>query len=441
MATRDGAGEPKEKMPVVKLTAAKLQNLNLASGTPMELWDELSPGLCLRVLASGRATWTVRYRPHSGDGYKRLTLGRYPAVGLADARQRAERCRVQISDGKDPQAERKEKRNAATLHELIERYLAEEVEPKRKPRTYDLYTWYFWKNIAPKLGTRKAATITRLDVAKLHRDIGVERPVTANRATVALSGVFTWAGKHGLLPESFNPARGIEKFREEPKERYLTTEELSRLGNALRIAETAGLPWPRRADRKPSRHDRRPENQRTVFSAYVTAAIRLLLFTGCRLREILHLRWSEIDFERGLLLLPDSKTGRKVVMLNAAALDVLENLDQLGDYVIAGDADDKPRADLKRPWDLITAYAKLAGVRIHDLRHTHASVGAGAGLGLPIIGKLLGHRNAETTARYAHLDADPLRKASNRIGDTIASAMAGCRPAAQIIDLTERKTA
>ncbi len=419
-------------MSVAKLTAAKLQNLDLSSGIASELWDERTPGLCLRVLASGRATWTVRYRPHSGDGYKRIALGRYPAVGLADARQRAERCRVQVSDGKDPQAERKQKRNAATLNDLMERYLAEEVKPKKKPRTLELYTWYFWKIIGPKLGARKAGTITRSDVAKLHREVGAERSVTANRAIVALSGVFSWAGKYNLAPEGFNPARGIEKFREQAHERYLTTEELARLGDALRLAETDGLPWPRKADRKPSRHDRRPENCRTVFGPYVTAAIRLLLFTGCRLREILHLRWTEIDFDRGLLLLPDSKTGRKVVMLNAAALDILNNLDPLGEYVIAGDADDKPRADLKRPWDLLVAYAKLEGVRIHDLRHTHASVGAGAGLGLPIIGKLLGHRHAETTARYAHLDADPLRKASNQIAETILAAMGNEQPAVQI---------
>jgi hypothetical protein len=271
-------------MPVVNLTAAKLQNLDLSSGKTLELWDARTAGLCLRVLPSGRATWTVRYRPHSGDGYKRMTLGHYPAVGLADARARAERCRVQVSDGKDPQSERKEKRQAATLTELMERYLAEEVGPKRKPRTYELYTWYFWKIVGPKLGTRKAGTITRSDVAKMHREIGTDRQVTANRAIVALSGVFTWAGKHNLLPENFNPARGIEKFREQPHERYLTSDELARLGNALRIGETAGLPWPRKAYRKPSRHDRRPENWRTVLSLYSTAAIRLLLFTGCRLR-------------------------------------------------------------------------------------------------------------------------------------------------------------
>ncbi len=427
-------------MPVANLTAAKLQNLDLSSGKLLELWDTRAPGLCLRVLPSGRATWTVRYRPHSGDGYKRISLGHYPAVGLAEARQRAERCRVQVSDGKDPQAERKEKRNAATLNELIERYLEEEVAPKRKPRTYELYAWYFWKIIGPKLGTRKAGTITRSDVAKLHREIGAKRPVTSNRAIVALSGVFSWAGKHGLLPEAFNPARGVEKFREEPHERYLTTEELSRLGNALRIAETAGLPWPRKPDRKPSRHDRLPENRHTVPSPYATAAIRLLLFTGCRLREILHLRWNEIDFERGILLLPDSKTGRKVVMLNAAAIDVLKKLQPLGEFVIAGDADDKPRTDLKRPWTMLTAYAGLQGLRIHDLRHTHASIGAGAGLGLPIIGKLLGHRHPETTARYAHLDADPLRKASNRIAETIAAALGATVPDSNVVPLPARKT-
>jgi integrase len=428
-------------MSVANLTAAKLRNLNRSSGIPAELWDERTPGLCLRVLASGRATWTLRYRPHSGDGYKRISLGQYPAVGLADARQRAERCRVQVSDGHDPQAERKTKRDSATLNELIERYLAEEVEPKKKPRTFDLYTWYFCKIIGPKLGTRKAATITRSDVAKLHRDIGVDRPATANRAVVALSGVFTYAGRHNTVPENFNPARGIEKFREEARERYLTSEELARLGDTLRIAETSGLPWQRKADKKPSRHDRRPENWRSVYSPYVTAAIRLLLFTGCRLREILHLRWSEIDFERGLLLLPDSKTGRKVVITNAAALDVLKGLKRLGEYVIAGDADDKPRADLKRPWDLITAYARLEGVRIHDLRHTHASIGAGAGLGLPIIGKLLGHRHPETTARYAHLDADPLRKASNQIAEKIAAAMGEQVPAGNVVPLSTRKIA
>ena len=128
------------------------------------------------------------------------------------------------------------------------------------------------------------------------------------------------------------------------------------------------------------------------------------------------------------MLLPESKTGRKAVVLNAPALLLLSELPHLGDYVVLGDDPRKARADLNKPWNLLRHHAGLDDVRLHDLRHTHASVGAGAGLGLPIIGKLLGHRHSATTSRYAHLDADPLRVASNRIGGAIADAMGDARP-------------
>ena len=144
---------------------------------------------------------------------------------------------------------------------------------------------------------------------------------------------------------------------------------------------------------------------------------------GARFREILHLKWEHVDFDRGLLLLPDSKTGKKTIVLNAPALAVLNGLDQIGQFVIAGEKMDKPRADLKRPWNLVRGAAGLEGLRIHDLRHTYASFGAGGGLGLPIIGKLLGHSQAATTARYAHLDSDPLKRASETIAGQIAAAM------------------
>jgi integrase len=140
------------------------------------------------------------------------------------------------------------------------------------------------------------------------------------------------------------------------------------------------------------------------------------------LREILHLRWEHVDFERGCLFLPDSKTGRKTVILNAPALAVLSALERVGPYVVSGDDPAQPRHDLKRPWDAVTKHAGLVGVRLHDLRHTYASFGAGGGLGLPIIGRLLGHAQTATTARYAHLDNDPLQRAS----EAIAGAHCGC---------------
>ena len=139
-----------------------------------------------------------------------------------------------------------------------------------------------------------------------------------------------------------------------------------------------------------------------------------------------------------MFFLPDSKTGRKAVVLNAIAMQVLGDLERIGNYVIAGDdagtEREKPRADLKRPWRSITRRARLDGLRIHDLRHSFASIGAGGGMGLPIVGKLLGHADQATTARYAHLDNDPLRRASDVIGKAIANAMDGNVAADRSID-------
>jgi integrase len=137
----------------------------------------------------------------------------------------------------------------------------------------------------------------------------------------------------------------------------------------------------------------------------------------------LTLKWEYVDFNRAAFFLPDSKTGKKTVILNAPALAVLNGLDRIGPYVIPGDNIEKPRSDLKRPWAAILKRAGLSGVRLHDLRHTYASFGAGSGLGLPIVGKLLGHSQPSTTARYAHLDNDPLRKAAERIGAELATAL------------------
>jgi integrase len=181
-------------------------------------------------------------------------------------------------------------------------------------------------------------------------------------------------------------------------------------------------------NKKPAaKHAPKEAKRRTVIDPFAAAAIRLLILTGARLREILKLEWKHVDLERGLLLLPDSKTGAKSIILNTPALAVLVPLKRVGMYVIgsqsAGTDGEKPRADLNRPWRSIAKRAGLAGLRIHDLRHTHASIGAGAGLGLPTIGKLLGHTKAATTQKYAHLDVDPLRRASEHIGARLAVAL------------------
>jgi integrase len=235
------------------------------------------------------------------------------------------------------------------------------------------------------------------------------------RQTYGMSKCFSWATDRGLVPEGHvNPAGRIERYREQGHERFLTNEELARVGDVLREGETIGLPYEVDEAKPTAKHAPKAGNRGVKLDPYAVAAIRLLILTGARFKEILDAKWEHVDFERGILFLPDSKTGRKPVYLSAAVLTILASLPRLegNPHIIAGMKDGTPRADLKKPWAAVTKAANLTGLRIHDLRHSFASIGAGASLGLPIIGKLLGHRQAATTQRYAHLDADPIRRAA-----------------------------
>lgn len=178
------------------------------------------------------------------------------------------------------------------------------------------------------------------------------------------------------------PARilGVTRNPETAKERFLSSDEFRRLGEALARAETEGLPFEVNEQGPNAKHAPKPENRRRFIDPHAAAAIRLLILTGARLREILHARWENVDFERGILFLSDSKTGRKPIYLGSATLLILTNLPRMSGspYVIAGATPDKPRSDLKNPWRAITKAAALEGLRIHDLRHSFASVGAGS---------------------------------------------------------------
>ncbi|HUS97723.1 MAG TPA: site-specific integrase [Hyphomicrobiaceae bacterium] len=412
-------------MSVAKLTKRAMDVLE-PDTRPYVVYDTDLTGFGVRVMPTGFKSWIVEYRP--GDGgrriaKKRMTLGATTMVTAEQARRRAREILAAARLGFDPSGDREKNRNTPTFKEFVERYLEEEAELKLKPRTVANYRIYFRKHAQPWLGALQLNAITKADIARLHRSVGKAKPATANRVVEAISSLFRYAETAGEVEEGFNPTRGISHFKERSRERFLSVDEFKRLGATLRLAETAGLPWDKDEIKARSKHLAKEENQRIVFSPYVTAAIRLLLFTGCRMREILHLRWDEIDFERGLLALPDSKTGKRFVVLNSPAIEVLHGLERLGEYVIVSESADRPRADLNRPWRRIRKHARLGELRIHDLRHSFASVGAAGGMGLPIVGKLLGHTQAQTTARYAHLDDDPLRRASEQIGNEIERVM------------------
>jgi integrase len=423
-------------MPTIHLGRRALANLPTVDKTTV-YYDHSLKGFGLKVTPAGAKSWCIEYRPGAGGrgvAKRRMVIGSPEKLSPEDARAKARGLLARVELGEDPAGERTEARRGCAVSDLLEFYMAELIRPKRKPKTLQLFELLIRRHIEPALGGRKANTLTRSDVTRLHAAIGKDYPVTANRVLTLLCAAYAYATKAGIVPEGFgNPARSIERFTERSRERYLTVDEMNRLGATLRLAETDGLPW--EPDfRKKVKHAPKGENRRVVVDPLAVAALRLLLFTGARLREILHLKWQYVDLERGLLRLPDSKTGQKTIVVGEPARVVLAAIPRIGDYCFPAHprrgteggmkrGEQRPRADLHRPWARIAAHAGLEGVRIHDLRHSFASVAMGSGMGLPIIGKMLGHLDSATTARYAHLADDPWRRASNITSSTIAAAL------------------
>jgi integrase len=415
-------------------SSAKLTKRTVDAATPQPgryiVWDTELKGFALRVAESGIKIYILRYRPRGTGraGPRRfMVLGRHGVFTPEEARAHAKTILGAVAAGRDPAKEQAQANSGMPIAQLVEFFINQHVKPKRKARTAAGYAAVLNNYFVPKFGRRHADQITPAEISQLHLSLR-DRPYQANRLVAVIASMFSFAARQGIIPRGPNPAQGIERFRESARERYLGIEELNRLGETLRLAETEGVPCRSDTDKPRSKHLVREENRRTVLSPEVVLAIRLLMFTGARLQEILTLQWSHIDFERGLINLPDSKTGRKTIVMSAATVDLLRDCERCGPFVIPGLDPDRSRSDLKKPWRAIQRHAGLDGVRIHDLRHTFASIGAGASLGLPIVGKLLGHSQPATTARYAHLDADPLRRASNVIGDHLAAAMAGRNP-------------
>lgn len=397
------------------------------------VWCGKLAGFGVRVWPTSRKVFVVQYRAGGRDApTRRKSLGVYGTVTIDEARKAAEDYLASAQLGNDLVGKERQARAVMTVNQLCDDYIKHGMTTK-KPSTIKTDIGRINGHIRPLIGKKKINSLTRRDVEQLLQDVAAGKTArdartdkgrsiitggkgTATRTVRLLGGVFTYAINHGLVEA--NPCAGVKVFKDGSKERFLSQHELNSLARTLEEAESIGLPWTLRPSAK-SKHRPKEENMRAVMSPHVVGAIRLLLLTGCRLREILHLRWSEVDIERGLLNLPDSKTGRKSVFLSDAAIEVLEALPKVGTYVIAGDDPHKPRADLKRPWRRISEHAGLLDVRIHDLRHTFASIGAAQGLSLQVIGKLLGHKSPETTARYAHLTEDPLRRAVGEVSKSI----------------------
>ena len=304
-------------------------------------------------------------------------------------------------------------RTAPTVRELAERFMKEHVQAKRKTSTAKLYGGLLDNVILPALGARAVADVTRADVAALHHRHRAT-PVHANRMLLLISKLMNLAERWGLRVDGSNPARHVERFPEQARQRYLSGDEFKRLGTAMAAAARGPVRVP-------------GEVEPVTLSPMALSAIGLLIFTGARRGEVLGLEWAHVDLEHELLTLPTSKTGFKTVQLNAPARAILAALPHVAGnpYVLPGLRRGQHLVNVNTTWESVRALAGLKDLRLHDLRHSHASVGAGEGLSLPVIGALLGHSQPATTARYAHLATSPLRAASELIGKQIEAAMAG----------------
>jgi len=469
-----------------------------ADGATIWVWDTELRGFGLRGRSAASKVYVLEYRPHPGGRRtpkRRLTIGRHGSPWTPEtARSEARRLLGVIANGGDPSTDKARLKAAPLVSEMVERYLAEHVRPKRKATTAKEYGRLLSVFIVPAIGSQRVTDTGRRDLLKIHTGMA-STPYQANRVLAVSSAFFSFVELVGERPKDSNPTHGIEPYPEKERERMLSPRELGWLGDAMADAEAAAVErqayefaiqsarlrlttglasGDRRAGGAARRElaHLRASRPPVAIPAQALLCFRLLLFTGARLGEVLTMQWEWINFDRGDARLPDSKTGRKTIHLPAPALDVLSRASRFTDnpYVATGERRGGHFVGIQKPWRAIrnaatvkawaatdgapaelvarlarelgrtptfeecttkadkhdvTLAPELSNLRIHDLRHAFASVGVAASMGLPIIGKMLGHARPETTQRYAHLSSDPVKAAAASVANTIAAGLGG----------------
>lgn len=391
-------------------------------GAEVRIWDTDVRGFGVRCRASGEKYYFLKYRV--GGRQRWATIGRHGAPWtVEEARKEARRLLGHVVSGGDPMADKIESRRDITLAELCDLYFSRPViitnrGTQKKPSSLAIDKSNAERHIKPLLGRLHVRAVAKSDIERFQQDVAAGKTAvdqktkqrgraivkgghgTAARSTAVLGALLSFAVSQGLRAD--NPAAGVKLLRPRSRERFLSAEEFKRLGAVLAKVEADG------------------------FNPLFVAAIRLLTLTGCRKSEILTLRWGWVDVERSVLRLPDSKSGAKVVPLGQDAVRLLATLPRVAEnpFVLPGSKPGTHLTGLQKAWELVRRHAGLPDVRLHDLRHSFASVAVEGGESLYIVGKMLGHKQARTTEIYAHLGNTPLQQAAHRAGRRIARAMA-----------------
>jgi integrase len=393
-----------------------------ASNRVIWIWDNEVRGFGLKVTPGGQKIYVVQYRIGGREAaMRRYTIGKHGSPWTPEtARQEAVGIKARVTQGEDPATQKLQARSSMTVNELCDIYFAQPIIVTKRglpKKASSLKTdkSNIDRHVRPLLGHKRINSLTRREIEQLQIDIASGKTAadvktkkqgraivrggkgTAARAVSVFVAILEFGISISALAE--NPGRGVTLFKVNEKERFLSEAEQLRLGDALERAQTEGT------------------------HPGAIAAIRLLALTGCRKSEILSLRWHDINFERGLLLLADTKTGKKTLPLAKPAIDYIASLPRIegNPYVFPGNVERTHFVGLQKIWARIRAAAGLQDVRLHDLRHSFASVGTDEGDSLQVIGRLLGHSKITTTQRYAHLSLDPVKDAVERIGGRIAA--------------------
>ena len=376
----------------LKLTRSVVEGLSVEERDSV-FWDRALPGFGIRVHATGRKMYVVQCRGPSGT--RRVSLGRHGEISCDAARKRARAAIDRIKRGDEAHPAAPEA--VFTVADLAERYWEAHAAVNCNARTRYGYRGALRNHILPALGTRPVASVTRADAEALHYALRA-KPRAANRALLVLSKMFSLAEDWGLAPPGGNPCRFVVRYRKGMRERFLSGDEYRRVGLALCALEAE-----------------------SPIRARAAAALRLIALTGCRVSEVLTLRWDDIDRKTGEIRLRDAKTGPRMVVLTPPALRVLREMPRVprSPWVFAGNAPGRPLSDISKPWLRVRALAGVEDVKVHDLRHSYASRALALGESLSTIGRLLGHGDAGSTARYAHLRQDAEKAAVARVGASI----------------------
>lgn len=391
-----------------KLTKTVVDALPIPTDQPSVTWDDRLAGFGVKVLPTGARKYVLKYRTLGGRAGRQrwLALGAHGAVTCEQARQAAQQALASIAGGADPQAQRTAHAIAPKLADVWARFERDYLS-SLKSSTQRSYKAIWQDHLKPAFGRNMVRDITRSDVDAFHKKLSAT-PYQANRILALLSRLMNLAEAWEWRDQGKNPCRFIAKFKERERQRFLTNVEIVTVKSAIR-----GLV------------------EKKELTAHAAAMFNLLLLTGARSGEITSAEWSWVDWQRQIIALPDSKTGAKPIYLGNEAIKLLaeqQGRSSTGQYIFPGRSPGKHIHNLLKPWQRVCEEAGVGPVRVHDLRHTAASVALAAGASLSLVGRLLGHTQTQTTLRYSHLDFEPALEVANIIGGVVS-------PKAALVDL------